>query len=133
MVVDLLRPGGRLFIREGHPVLWAVDDSREDDLLVLRYPYVERPEPDAFDEDGTYVRTDATFTHTLSYSWNHGLGEIVSALLNRGLRLTMLVEHDSVPWEALPGRMDALGGGEWRLTDRPWRVPHSYTLQAVKA
>jgi SAM-dependent methyltransferase len=133
VVADLLRPGGRLFIREGHPVLWTLDDSREDDLLVLRYPYVERPEPDAFEEDGTYVRTDVTFTQTLSYSWNHGLGEIVTALLSRGLRLTMLVEHDSVPWEALPGRMDALGGGEWRLTDRPWRVPHSYTLQAVKA
>jgi hypothetical protein len=23
-------------------------------------------------------------------------------------------------------------GGEWRLIDRPERLPHSYTLQAVK-
>jgi hypothetical protein len=23
-------------------------------------------------------------------------------------------------------------GGEWRLTDRPWRLAASYTLQAVK-
>jgi hypothetical protein len=37
-----------------------------------------------------------------------------------------------VPWEALPGQMTALAGGEWQLTDRPWRLPHSYTLQAVK-
>jgi hypothetical protein len=22
--------------------------------------------------------------------------------------------------------------GEWRLIDRPWRLPHSYTLQAIK-
>ena len=22
--------------------------------------------------------------------------------------------------------------GEWRLTDSPWRLPHSYTLEAVK-
>jgi hypothetical protein len=28
--------------------------------------------------------------------------------------------------------MDRLDGGEWRLTDRPWRLPHSYTLQAVR-
>jgi len=28
--------------------------------------------------------------------------------------------------------MDQIGGGEWRLSDRPWRLPHSYTLQAVK-
>ena len=45
VVAGLLRPGGRLFLREGHPVLWAVDDRRDDDLLVLEYPYVERPEP----------------------------------------------------------------------------------------
>jgi hypothetical protein len=23
--------------------------------------------------------------------------------------------------------------GEWRLRDRPWRLAHSYTLQAVKS
>lgn len=27
-VAALLRPGGRLFIREGHPVLWSLDDPR---------------------------------------------------------------------------------------------------------
>ena len=64
--------------------------------------------------------------------WNHGLGEIVTALLDAGLQITGLTEHDSVPWEALPGKMECIGGGEWRLADRPWRLPHSYTLQAVK-
>jgi hypothetical protein len=28
--------------------------------------------------------------------------------------------------------MERLPGGEWRLADRPWRLPHSYTLQAVR-
>ena len=64
--------------------------------------------------------------------WNHGLGEIVTALLAAGLRLTRLEEHDSVPWDALPGMMEALPGGEFRLRDRPERLPHSYTLQAAK-
>ncbi len=26
-VADLLRPGGRLFIREGHPMLWSLDET----------------------------------------------------------------------------------------------------------
>jgi hypothetical protein len=60
------------------------------------------------------------------------LGEIMSALLAAGMELTMFVEHDSVPWEALPGQMTQIEPGEWRLTDRPWRLPHSYTLQAIK-
>ena len=42
-----------------------------------------------------------------------------------------LVEHTSVPWEALPGRMRQIPDGEWQIADRPERLPHSYTLQAV--
>ena len=85
-----------------------------------------------WDEAGTYVRTDAVFTSTLTHEWNHGLGDIVTALLAAGMEITALEEHDSVPWEALPGMMEDIGNGEWRLADRPWRLPHTYTLQAVK-
>ena len=132
VVAALLRPGGRLFIREGHPMLWAIDDPRPDGLLAVEYPYFEREEPSVFDEEGTYVETDVVFTHNRTHEWNHGLGEIVTALLDNGMELTGLAEHDSVPWEALPGQMEQLAGGEWRVTDRPWRLPHSYTLQAVR-
>jgi SAM-dependent methyltransferase len=128
VVAGLLRPGGRLFIREGHPMLWSLDETR----LAVEYPYFERPEPMVFEEEGTYVQTDAVFIHNRTHSWNHGLGEIVTALLAEGMELTGLAEHDSVPWEALPAQMERIGGGEWRLADRPWRLPHSYTLQAVK-
>jgi len=132
VVASLLRPGGRLFIREGHPVLWTIQDGRDDDLLVVEYPYFERPEPTVFDEDGTYVCTDVVFEHTVTQEWNHGISEVVTSLLDAGMAITGLTEHDSVPWNALPGQMEQLGGGEWRLIDRPWRLPHSYTLQAVK-
>jgi SAM-dependent methyltransferase len=130
-VAGLLRPGGRLFIREGHPMLWAVDEAHED-RVEIGYPYFET-EATVFDEPGTYVETEHVFTHARIACWNHGLGEIVTALLGVGMRLTMLVEHDSVPWPALPNQMETLPGGEYRLRDRPWRLPHSYTLQAVLA
>ena len=132
VVAGLLRPGGRLFIREGHPMLWALDDTRPDGLLAVEYPYFEREGPMVFDEEGTYVETEAVFTHNRTHEWNHGLGEIVTALMSAGMDLTGLVEHDSVPWDALPGQMERIGGGELRLADRPWRLPHTYTLQAVR-
>ncbi len=132
VVAGLLAPGGRLFLREGHPMLWALADPRPDGLLVVEHPYVERPEPTVWDEPGTYVETGVEFTHNVTHEWNHGLGEVVGALLDEGLVLTGLAEHDSVPWNALPGMMERLPGGEWRLVDRPWRLPHSYTLQAVR-
>jgi len=132
VVADLLRPGGRLFMREGHPMLWTLADPRQDKLLVVEYPYFEREEPMVWEEPGTYVETDVVFEQNLTHEWNHGLGEIVTAVIEAGMDLTMLVEHDSVPWEALPGQMERLESGEWRLTDRPWRLPHTYTLQAIK-
>ena len=128
----LLRPGGRLFIREGHPMLWTIQDGRDDSLLVVEYPYFEQDEPIVFDTGGTYVATDVVFEQTVTHEWNHGLGEIVTSLLDVGMVITGLTEHDSVPWDAQPGQMTEIGGGEWRLADRPWRLPHSYTLQAVK-
>ena len=131
-VAALLKPGGRLFIREGHPMLWSLADPAADGLLAVELPYFEREEPSIWEEGGTYVQTDAVFTANTTHEWNHGLGEIVTALLDEGLQITGLVEHDSVPWEALPGQMSRDDGGEWRLTDRPWRLPASYTLQAVR-
>jgi SAM-dependent methyltransferase len=133
-VVDrLLRPGGRLFLREGHPMLWAIDDTRTDGSLTVGFPYFEAEKPVEFTEPGTYVETDVEFAHNTSYSWNHGLGEIVTALLDRGLVLTELVEHDSVPWEALPGLMlRDEQTEEYRLAEHSEWLPLTYTLQAVK-
>jgi hypothetical protein len=56
----------------------------------------------------------------------------VSAVLEAGLDLTALEEHDSVPWEALPEQMEEVEAGHWRLADRPHRLPHAYTLQAQR-
>jgi len=131
VVSALLAPGGRLFIREGHPMLWAVDEARTDGVVV-GYPYFETTEPLVDDDDGTYVATDATFTQNVTASWNHGIGETINALIRHGLRVTSLVEHDSVPWDALPGQMTKIADGEWQLSDKPERLAHTFTLQATK-
>ncbi len=132
VVAALLRPGGRLFLREGHPMLWSLDEEHPEGLLVVEHPYFERPEPTVWEAGGTYVETDVEFAHTTTHEWNHGLGDVVTALLEHGLAVTMLVEHDSAPWDALPGRTVVDMLGEFRLVDRPWRLPMTYTLQAVR-
>jgi len=132
VVAALLAPGGRLFLREGHPVLWTIDE-RHTDRLVIGYPYFETREPIVFEDPTTYVEGDARLEHAVTHSWNHGMGEIVSALLDEGLVLTQLVEHDTVPWEALPGQMEQTGElREWQLVEHRERLPLTYTLQAVK-
>ncbi len=131
VVGRLLRPGGRLFLREGHPVLWSLADPRPDGLLVIKTPYFEQPEPTVWDEEGTYVSTEHQFVNTVSHDWSHGLAEVVTSVLDAGLVVTELTEHDTVPWNARPGEM-VENDGEWRMRDRPERFPCSYTLQARK-
>jgi SAM-dependent methyltransferase len=132
VVADLLKPDGRLFIREGHPILWALDDEQQDRIIVDA-PYFETVDPSIYEEEGTYVATDAQFRHNITHTWNHGIGEIVMSLIAAGMELTSLVEHQSVPWEAMPGQMVQDEQGEWRLKERPERLAATYTLQAVKS
>lgn len=101
----LLKKSGRLFIREGHPMLWTLEDKRSD-LLEVKYPYFEREKPTMFEDAGTYVgRGQHKFENTQSVEFNHGIGEIIQALLDHGMRITAMEQHQSVPWEALPGQM----------------------------
>jgi len=131
VVAELLAPGGRLFLREGHPILWSMDDRLDDDLH-LRFPYFEQERPVEWDDDSSYVEVDRPLVATKTYEWNHGIGEIVTALLDAGLVLTMLVEHDSVPWNALPGQMTIGANGEFVLDERAGVAPLSFTIQAIK-
>ena len=52
------------------------------------------------------------------------------AVIDAGLTLELLTEHDSVPWDALPGMMVADDQGEYRLAERPERLPASFILVA---
>ena len=148
-VAGLLRPGGRLFIRDGHPVLNALSPvvigrepvDREQQpwisgagatALAIEFPYYEQREPMVWHDAVTYGG-EGEVASPESVEWNHGIGEIVTAVVDAGLRLTSLTEHDSAPWEAYDGLMVLdEGTGEYRLRERPERLPATFTLTAVK-
>ena len=131
VVAGLLRPGGRLFMREGHPMLWSISDPRPDGLLVVEYPYFET-DGAIFREETSYAG-DGTLSAPDSVSFNHGLGEIFTALRDAGLTMTSFEEHREVPWNALGDAMapSAEFPGEFVLAEGRDRLPLTYTVQAV--
>ncbi len=131
VVAALLKPGGFLFIREGHPMMWALGDARDDGELVLGYPYFET-EGVVFIEEHTYVEHTEPLASPAMVHFNHGLGEIFTALTSAGLTVTLLEEHRTVPWCPLAAGFVEVADGEWALADRPERLPLSYTLRAEK-
>lgn len=132
VVAGLLRPNGRLFMREGHPMLWSLGDPRPDGLIVVAYPYFEQ-EGTLFVEATSYAG-EGELASPASIGFNHGLGEIFTALREAGMRVTDLEEHREVPWNPLGDAMVASPDhpGEFVLAAQPDRLPLSYTLQAAK-
>jgi SAM-dependent methyltransferase len=125
VVGALVAPGGRLYLHDTHPLPGALSD---DDLSFV-YSYYEEAEPYVDDSNVTYTGTGETIAHRRSYDWNHSLGEIVTALIDHGLRITRLTEHDWAPWQRWPFLV-AVGYHQWTMPpDRP-RIPLSFTLLA---
>jgi SAM-dependent methyltransferase len=119
-------PDGILYLYECHPMLFTLDPERADRTLVVKEPYFERAEPLVCVNDTTYV-DGPKLAVTETREWNHGVGEIVTALIDAGLALDFVHEHRAVPWQALPW-MEPVGpgttGADGRYqSNRMWRLP----------
>ncbi len=141
VVSKLLKPGGFVYVYEGHPMLWAMDDERADHELVAQSPYFETEHPNEWVGESTYV-DGPPLKNLKSYDWNHGLGEIVTALIKAGLRLDFLHEHREAVWQALPWMVRTDGESKpqryarrtaWQLPiEQRDRCPLMYSLKATK-
>ncbi|MBO2447519.1 class I SAM-dependent methyltransferase [Actinomadura barringtoniae] len=126
-VVDLLEPGGHLYLVEFHPFADVLDD---EEGRTVAYDYFD-DQPQVWDEPGTYTDTEAATTNNRSVQFQHGIGSVVSALTGAGLRLEFLHEHDFTLFE----RYKSLerDGTVYRLPEGRPRVPMMYSLRAEKA
>ncbi len=125
---ELLRPGGRLYLRESHPF----GDVFADDELDVAYDYFADAEPLTWEDAGTYADPEAATVHNRSFEWQHPVSEVVSAVLAQGLHLDLFHEQPFTVfarWPFLERRDD---GTFWMPEDRPM-LPLMYTLKATKA
>ncbi|WNM24019.1 class I SAM-dependent methyltransferase [Demequina capsici] len=108
-VEALLRPGGILYFRDGHPFLFTLDEERAE--LVARYRYFSDGLALQWDDGATYVG-EGVVQATRTYEWAHPISEIVMALLDAGLTLVAMDEGRTLPWR-FAERMVALPGGDF--------------------
>ena len=128
-VREFTRPGGTFYIRDGHPLAHALDLDRSDGTLVMVDPYFEG-KAIRYDEPGTYTEAGVEINHTVTYEWNHSLGEIVSALADEGFRVESLREYPFSGYQAQPGMIQG-DDGWWRLPDPAQRLPMLFGLKAT--
>ena len=100
VVAHFVAPGGTFFITEAHPVMNVFEnDGVAPGELRLAYPYWEHEAPLTFPVTGSYADPDADVGDETEHSWDHGLGEVVTALIEAGLVVERLVEHPFLDWK----------------------------------
>lgn len=103
-----------------------------DGRLVAIHPWRTPAErPLSFEAITTYTGDPTPLANTKSYQWIHPLSDIVSGLLEAGLQIEMLHEHDLLPWKPFPMMVDAQEA-YYRLPDGAPRVPLALSLRAGK-
>ncbi|MFZ3032620.1 MAG: class I SAM-dependent methyltransferase [Parvibaculum sp.] len=127
-----LKPGGRFYIAEGHPILWIFEDRKEsylDNLNVVRSYFLEGPQ--RWESPFDYADPTVSLKHHQSNEWQHGIGEVITALANAGLHIDFLHEHDSLVWPGIPG-MIGDDQGQYRAPEGAPQLPFAYSISARK-
>jgi 2-polyprenyl-3-methyl-5-hydroxy-6-metoxy-1,4-benzoquinol methylase len=125
VVARLLRPGGFVYLAEMHPFT----ETLADDDLYVAHDYFTIAEGSRWEESGSYVDRKAHTLANTTVQWTHPIGSVVTALIDAGLRLEFLHEHDHTVYERWPFLQRA-GDGTWRLPPDTPRIPLLYSLKA---
>jgi SAM-dependent methyltransferase len=131
VAAHFVRPGGTFYIAEFHPFAWVFDDEPDVTDLHVRYPYFQTGEPVRFEIEGTYADRTAAVEHRVTYSWPHPLGDIVTALIDAGLRIEFLHEFPFSTYQFLPFT-EQVSDHVVRLTKHDGCVPLLFSIKATK-
>jgi len=125
MIAERLKPGGTFYMVEFHPIVWMFDYL--EGKPVMRYGYMQ--DEVIYEEyEGTYASTESKMI-SKEYGWNHGLSEVINALIEAGLQIEYLNEYDESPYNVLPELVENKSG---MFTTKDKLYPLIFELQARK-
>lgn len=128
-ISQLLVTGGTFFIRDGHPMMYALDETTNPP--VVRYGYFPTGLVQSWDDPSSYTG-DGTIKSTRTYEWPHSVSEVMTALLSAGLQIIAVDEGKTLPWEFSPDMIKRADGDyEWPAGLRN-AIPCTLTIVARK-
>jgi hypothetical protein len=84
------------------PVVWMFDEE----FTYVKYHYDNR-QVVVTENEGTYTDRNADIKGK-EYSWNHSISELLTALINAGLRIDFFNEHIYSPYASFRNRVGGL-------------------------
>ena len=127
IIASKLKTGGVFYLIEFHPIVWMFDFLQKPPKLL--YPY-QNSEAIYEEYKGTYANKNAKII-SKEYGWNHGLGEVVTALIDAGLQIELLHEFEKSPYNSFP-EMDETDDGMYVLKENQRMFPLLYSIRAIK-
>lgn len=125
MIAERLKQGGTFFMAEFHPIVWMFDYLEETPKM--KYGYMQ--DEVIYEEyEGSYADESSKMV-SREYGWNHGLGEVVSALTEAGLHIDYLKEYNESPYDVLPNLVKT-DSGMYVTKDKLY--PLIFCLRVVK-
>jgi SAM-dependent methyltransferase len=129
-IARFLKPGGRFFYLEDHPMSEVFGNEPDATGLVLTHEYFAA-QALRDESEGTYAAPEARLKNALSYMWIHPISEALNALIAAGLRIEAMTEYPYTYWHKFP-RMRRGRDGWWHLTEGEGSVPLMYSMLASK-
>jgi 2-polyprenyl-3-methyl-5-hydroxy-6-metoxy-1,4-benzoquinol methylase len=131
IVAAMIRPGGLLYLADGHPVAYVFDDARRSSngMPGLFAPYFSR-QPVVTEDTSDYIDSEAQLANPRIYNWIHPLGDLVTSLIASGFTLDWLHEHAAIPWRMFRALVQD-DSGLYRWPDKPW-LPLAFSLAATR-
>ncbi len=131
VIEALLKPGGRLYLVEFHPLLWVLEE--EEMNFDARWSYFFDPEGVVIDDEVDYADPSIPLASMRTYEWAHPLGEVVTALAHVGLRIELLSEHQEISYQRFPFLEEVPDSHRrWRIPPDRAQIPLEYSLRARK-
>jgi 2-polyprenyl-3-methyl-5-hydroxy-6-metoxy-1,4-benzoquinol methylase len=137
-IANVLKPGASFIYVEFHPVLWSVgeDFALHGDSYFLTDALCE-PVGDYVANSGTALgateSTQAAANSIVATSWQHTLGDIVSALAAAGLRLEVLREYPYANGCRVHKGLVAGEGRRWHWPSTVAAIPLMFGLRCTKS
>lgn len=128
IVAHFLKPGGIFYIVEDHPTFRIFRTKAGAEFRAER-PYFFDAEPEKVVDRKSYAGVEGQ-SRTI-YIWNHGMGEILNALVGAGLHIDFLHEFPFAARAKFPFMVQG-DDGWWRLPERHGTIPFLFSLQARK-
>lgn len=128
VVARFLKPGGTFFIAEIHPFAMTLLDEEITELR-FHYPYFQKGSM-RFDDLGSYATERTDTRNNTTYEWMYPLGEVVTALIEAGLRIETLREFSQSCYQMLPFMVKG-EDGFWYLPENKDALPFTFTIKAT--